>query len=113
MDSDPKLELLREIRDLLTLIAEPQLEERDKLRRSELRRIVGRGEKKIAATLLMNGSRTKAEIARESTIDAGDLTKLVKAFNEAKLLDARNNSSPRLVIPVSRAMFLDEKKNGR
>lgn len=105
-----ELEVLQEIRDLLMLIAEPQLEERDKKRRDELREIAGRSEKKIAAILLMDGSRTKAEISRESSMDPSDLTKLAKALGAVKLLKSDDRlANPELIIPVSSSAFGGDK----
>lgn len=100
---ESELDVLREIRELLTVIAEPQLAERDKVRRAELRRIAGRGEKTMRAVLLMDGSRTQASIAKEVPIDAGQLSSLVRTLREAKLL--KESASPAVVIPVSEAIF--------
>jgi len=89
---------------LLTLIAEPQLEHRDQKRRARLRGIAGGGQRNIRAIVLMDGSRTKAEIAREAPIDASQLTKLVKSLQHEGLLET-GTQTPRLVIPVSEASF--------
>lgn len=108
--AESELDVLRDIRELLTLIAEPHLEQRDQKRRSELRAIAGGGEKNIKAIVLMDGSRTKAEIAREAPIDASQLTKLVKALEKAKLLENRGpNHNPEVVVPVSVASFVERR----
>lgn len=101
--NESELDVLREIRDLLMLMAEPQLAERDKVRREQLRKVAGRGEKNMKAVLLMDGTRNQAAIAKEAPIDGGQLSGLVKALREAKLL--REDANPSLVIPVSESMF--------
>jgi hypothetical protein len=58
---DEQTELLREMRDLLLVIAEPALAKRDQARRVSLRETVGNGKTKNAkAVLLMDGKRTQA-----------------------------------------------------
>ncbi len=64
-------DLLREIRDLLQVIAEPALARRDEGLRASLREIVGKSKAKAGATLLMDGSRTQIVICKESGIDRG------------------------------------------
>lgn len=100
--------VLCEIRDLLFLIAEPQLAERDKVRREALRKIAGKGEKNVKAVLMMDGKRNQATIAKEIPIDVSQLSKLVKALATAKLLT--EDSNPTLVIPVSSAVLKEAKK---
>jgi DNA-binding MarR family transcriptional regulator len=95
--------VLCEIRDLLLLIAEPQIAGRDRLRRDQLRKVIGKSEKNIKACLLMDGSRNQSAIAKEVPIDVGQLSKLVKALGEAQLL--KDGSSPAIVIPVSESIF--------
>ena len=65
-----EVELLTEIRDLLLLIAEPQLAQRDERWRTALAEIVGRGKQKAEAVVLMDGTRTQAEIHNEFTTNA-------------------------------------------
>lgn len=102
--TETEIEVLRDIRELLMLIAEPQLAERDRVRREALRKIAGKGEKNVKAVLLMNGERMQSTIAKEVPIDVGQLSKLVTALREAKLLD-QDNQNPEVVIPVSEAIF--------
>lgn len=106
-DTHNEHELLVEIRDLLRLIAEPQLAERDRKWRDELRRIAGKSEKNVKAVMLMNGSRSQSSIAKEVPIDMGQLSKLVKALREAKLLTS--NENVQVVIPVTEGIFKEEK----
>lgn len=103
---EAELEILRDIKDLLTLIAEPQLAERDKARRERLREAAGRGEKTKKAALLMDGRHTQAEIAKTVPIDQGQLSRLVKALASAELLDS-SSTNPCLIIPVTPAVFTE------
>ena len=105
-ETEKKLDLLLEIRDLLRLIAEPQLAERDRKWRDELRKIAGKGEKNIKGVLLMNGSRSQAMIAKEIPMDVGQLSKLVKALRTANLLSG--NENPEVVIPVTESIFQEK-----
>jgi hypothetical protein len=61
-------ELLREMCELLRVMAEPALAKRDEKLREELRKIVGRSQPKVKAVLLMDGSRTQKEIIKQSAI---------------------------------------------
>jgi hypothetical protein len=73
-------ELLREMRDLLLVIAEPALAKRDERLRASLLDIVGKSKAKAQATLLMDGLRSQAAICKESGIDKGALSRLTKAL---------------------------------
>jgi hypothetical protein len=98
-------ELLREIRDLLRLIAEPAVAERDKKLRGLLLQAVGKSKRKADAVILMDGTRSQAAIRKECGIDMGDLSRLVKALREAALIGA-DDKQPKTVFPVP-ANFLD------
>ncbi|MEX0955275.1 MAG: hypothetical protein WDZ83_08705 [Rhizobiaceae bacterium] len=97
-------ELLREIRDLLRLIAEPALAERDKKLRALLLEIVGRSKRKADAVVLMDGTRTQTAIRNKCGIDMGDLSRLVKALREAALIGP--DEMPKTVFPIP-ANFLE------
>ena len=56
------LNVICEIRDLMRLMAEPQIAARDQKLRDELIRIVGKSEIKAKAVLVMDGSRAQAAI---------------------------------------------------
>jgi len=86
MDEDT--ELLREIRDLLRFIAEPELAKRDERLRASLLEVVGKSKQKATAASLMDGKRSQAEIRKECGIDAGNLSRLVKELREADLMDS-------------------------
>ena len=91
-------ELLREIRDLLRLMAEPALAKRDERLRAALQSIVGKGGKKAKAVVLMDGTRSQADIRKECGIDPGNLSRLVKDLREAELITPEEQ--PDLVFPL-------------
>lgn len=96
-------ELLREIRDLLQLIAEPALAKRDESRRNDLREIVGRGKTNAKAIRLMDGTRSRVAIQNESGIDRGNLSRLVKSLRDKGLVTP--DEQPKLVIAVPSDFF--------
>lgn len=102
-----EIELLTEIRDLLQAMAEPALAKRDEKLREELRSLVGKGQKKAAAVLCMDGSKSQTAISNESAIDKSDLSKLVRAL-EAKSLVGVNEKHPKLRLTLPSNFF--EKK---
>ena len=100
-------ELLEEIRDLLQPISAVYRPQYDELMRSnkkedieQIMDIVGRGDKKIAASRLMNGSRTRKEIVELSKIDSGELSRLVNALKDRDLA-AEEEGRPNLVVEPS------------
>ncbi len=104
MAMDEQTELLREMRDLLRVIAEPALAERDKRLRSALLEIAGKSEQKAAAVLLMNGSRTQADLRKEAGMDAGNLSRLVAALRAKELIKA-DEKHPELAISIQPNFF--------
>lgn len=101
---DEQTELLREMRDLLRVMAEPALAERDKKLRAALIEAVGKSKRKAEVVLLMNGSRTKAELHKESGMDQGDVTRLVIALRAKELLKD-DEKRPELVISIPPNFF--------
>lgn len=101
-------EILKEIRDLLRLIAEPALAVRDQKLRTLLLEAVGKSKRKADAVILMDGSRSQASINRESGIDMGDLSRLVKSLREASLIGL-DDKHPKTVFPIP-ADFLEKFK---
>ncbi len=65
-NSAAMLATLQEMRDLLLLMAEPPIAKRDENPRKQLIAVAGSSENKQVAICLMNGSRTKAQIHKES-----------------------------------------------
>jgi DNA-binding MarR family transcriptional regulator len=98
------VELLTEIRDLLQVIAEPALEKRDSRIRASLRAVVGTGDKKAKATLLMDGTRSQSEISKESGMDSGNVSRLVKALAAATVI-APDEKRPALLIRIPSTFF--------
>ena len=96
-------ELLREMRDLLLVIAEPALAKRDERLRGDLLKIVGKSKPKAKAVLLMDGSRNQAAIKNQSGMHQGDVSTLVKAMRQASLLHKDEN--PKLVIAIPPNFF--------
>ena len=97
-------ELLREIRDLLRVVAEPALAERDKRLRTELLETVGKSKPKSKAVMLMDGSRGQNEIRKEAGIDAGQLSRLVRDLREGGLITVAE-SKPKLLISIQPNFF--------
>jgi len=92
-------EILREIRDLLRLMAEPALAKRDERLRTSLQQVLGKSKQKAAAVVLMDGTRSQSVIRRDCGIDDGNLSRLVKALREAELIGP-DDKYPKLVFPV-------------
>jgi hypothetical protein len=98
------LSAVREIRDLLRLMAEPAIAERDRTLRNELRRIVGKSVPKAKAAQLMDGNRTQTAIHQETGIHRGDLSTLVKQLDQRKLL-SDDKKQPKLLISIPSNFF--------
>lgn len=99
------LAVLEEMRDLLRLMAEPAIAERDKKHRELLRSIVGNATgKKAKAVLLMDGTKTQSSIASACGIDQGDLSNLVKKLKASELLTG-DPKLPQLTIAVPANFF--------
>lgn len=95
--------LLREIRDLLLLLAEPAIAKRDESHRAAIREIVGRSKPKARAVAAMDGSKSRQLICKESGIDQGDLSRLIKTLRERNLIVDGN--VPKLAIALPAAFF--------
>lgn len=104
-DSTPMLQILAEMRDLLRLIAEPAIAQRDKKLREALRGIAGSASgKKAKAILLMDGTRMQRRITNECGINQGDLSVLVKKLKAAELLTG-DPKQPQLAISIPPNFF--------
>ena len=104
-----EIELLRKIHDLLLLIAEPQLAERDRARRDTLQNACGKSKKKRAAIFLMDGSRTQTQIATAGNINAGQLSNFMKQLRDDELLD-KTSDNPKLAVSIP-ADFFERSEN--
>lgn len=108
-DVDEQTELLREVRDLLRVIAEPALAERDKKIRRALREVVGRSKQKANAVLLMTGKRSQSELRSAAGMDSGNLSRLVGALRDKGLIKS-DERHPELVVAVP-FNFFDESED--
>src|SRR5690242_11647208 len=101
---DALLDEVRKMRKLLELLAEPAIAQRDAKLRDALREIVGSSAKKQQAVMLMNGTRTQAQIVTQTSVHQGDLSTMVGRFESAGLLlDGRKQ--PKLAIPIPSNFF--------
>jgi hypothetical protein len=98
------LSAVREIRDLIRLLAEPAIAARDEKLRGALRQIVGNSLPKAKAVLLMDGNRTQSTIDSETAINQGHLSTLVKQLNNGKLL-LGDGKKPKLAISIPASFF--------
>jgi phosphoenolpyruvate-protein kinase (PTS system EI component) len=103
------IELLRDIKSLLEVLAEPKLQEREKSARDILRRIAGRSEPKRAALLLMNGQLTRQEIIKSTQIDPAEMTRLTKAVLAEGLLTEKAGK-PAVLVRSLNSLFVDGKE---
>ena|ERR1700722_18469428 len=101
---EPLLTAILEIRDLVRLMAEPQIATRDQRLRDELKRIVGRSAQKGNSVTLMDGSRPQVAICKSTGIKPGNLSTLVKELIQAKLLTG-DKKQPKLTISIPKNFF--------
>ena len=105
--SDHSLEILsavNEIRDLVRLMAEPQIAARDQKLREELLRIVGRSLPKQKSIFLMDGNHTQSAITKTIGINKGHLSTLVKQLGQNELLSG-DTKQPKLAIAIPSNFF--------
>lgn len=101
-----------EMRDLLRLLAQPAIAERDKKQRAELRRIVGNSTPKAKAALLMNGNHLQTAIVKAIGINQGQLSTFVKQLYEGKLL-VDDTKVPKLAIGIPSNFFEKDAEDER
>jgi hypothetical protein len=101
------LEAIEEIRDLMRIVAEPAIAERDKTLRAQLRKIVGKGGHKFRAVTLLDGKRTQADISKQTGMSKGALSEFVKALHDAKLLTG-DPKKPKIAISIPTNFFNEE-----
>jgi hypothetical protein len=100
------LNAVQEIRELLRLLAEPAVAERDRKYRAELRRIVGESAVKSKSVLLMDGTRTQASIRKETGMHQGNLSTLVKQLKGSSLISG-DTTQPKSTISLPANFFED------
>ena len=98
-------ELLREMRDLLLVIAEPALAKRDEKFRQALYDLVGKSKPRAKAVHLMDGTRTQSEIKKQTGMDHGNLSRFVKALRAGGLIGKDEKQNPKLVITIPPNFF--------
>lgn len=103
-EASESLELLRKIHDLLELLAEDKIAQRDAKQRVKLLQIAGSSIPKQKSILLMDGTRTQTEIHAVTSFNKGHLSTLVKTLQGADLLvgDAKK---PNLSIKITPTLF--------
>jgi hypothetical protein len=101
------LSAIYEIRDLIRLMAEPAIAERDKKLRTELHRLVGNSGPKAKAIFLMDGTRTQATIQKDTGFNQGNLSTLVKQLKASQLL-VGDGKQPKLAISIPDNFFEGE-----
>ena len=99
---DEQTELLREMRDLLRVIAEPALAQRDQRLRTALRETIGKSKLKAKAAVLMDGTRNQAVIRKEAGIDQAELSRLTKTLRNSALVTGEN---PKLTVLIPSNFF--------
>jgi hypothetical protein len=107
MNTDNNSEILNavcEIRDLVRLIAEPQIAARDQKLRNDLIRIVGKSVSKQRAVLLMDGSQTQTDIHLKTGVNRGHLSTLIKHLGQNALLTG-SPKQPKLAISIPPNFF--------
>ncbi len=103
-ESTELLSAIYEIRDLVRLMAEPQIAARDQKLRGELIRIVGKSGQKAKAALLMNGAHNQVAIHAQTGIKQSNLSTLVKELSKSKLLMG-DPKQPKLAISIPSDFF--------
>jgi CRP-like cAMP-binding protein len=102
--NDELLQEVRQMRKLLELLAEPAIAQRDAKLRGELRKIVGSSPKRQQSALLMDGSRTQAQIAAQTSVNQGHLSTMVGKLESVGLL-ADGKKHPKLSISIPPNFF--------
>ena len=103
-DSAKLLETVRKIHELLELLAEDKIAERDAKQRKALLDIVGASTPMQKSVLLMDGTRTQKEIHEETSANRGHLSTLVGKLQTAKLI-AGDTKIPKLTISIPPNFF--------
>ena len=98
------LAAVNEIREYVRLLAEPAIAQRDRNLRTELRSIVGKSMARAKAVFLMDGSRNQPAIQKESGMQQGNLSTLVKKLNDRDLLQG-DGKQPQLAISIPADFF--------
>jgi hypothetical protein len=98
-NSTELLETVRKIYGLLELLAEDKIAQRDSKQRTALLEIVGKSVTKQKSVLLMDGTRTQAQIRKVTSMHQGDLSTMVGKLNKIELL-VGDTKKPKLAISI-------------
>jgi hypothetical protein len=99
------LKAVLEIRDLVQLMAEPQIAARDQKLRNELIQIVGKSGQREQVVFLLDGTQTQAAIRSKSGMKSGNLSTFVKELRKAKLVTEDDAKQPKLAIAIPPDFF--------
>jgi hypothetical protein len=104
-----EVEELRKIRELLELLAEDKIAERDAKPRTALRQIVGASPKIQSSVLLMDGVQTQPQIRAKTGVHQGNFSTVVGKLHKANLL-VGDTKTPKLLITIPPNFFeIDER----
>ena len=103
-DSNELLATVRKIYELLELLAEDKIAQRDAKQRTALLEIVGTSATKQKSVFLMDGTRTQTEIHEVSSVNKGHLSTMVGNLHKAKLLIG-DTKRPKLAISIPPNFF--------
>jgi hypothetical protein len=109
IDYTELLEEVRKIYGLLELLAEEKIAERDSKQRSVLREVVGASPTKQKSVFLMDGTRTQADIRKETSVNQGHLSTMVGQLQKAGLL-IHDTKRPKLGISIPSNFFENDAK---
>ncbi len=103
-DLNELLATVRKIYELLGLLAEDKIAQRDVKLRTALLEIVGTSATKQKSVFLMDGTRTQTEIRSVTSVNQGHLSTMVGKLHKAKLL-VGDTKKPKLVISIPSNFF--------
>ena len=102
--ADLMLAELRQMRQLLELMAEPAIAQRDARLRDALRGIVGSSAKKQQCVMLMDGTRTQAQIVAHTSVSKAHISTMVGRLKSAGLLSGEKKQL-KLAITIPSHFF--------
>jgi hypothetical protein len=103
-NSSESLLTLRKICELLELLAEDKIAQRDAKQRAALLEIVGKSAVMQRAVLLMDGTRTQKDIHTNTSVHKGNLSTMIGRLNDAKLITG-DAKKPKLSISIPKDFF--------
>lgn len=105
-EASETLVILRKIHNLLELLAEDKIAQRDEAQRVILRQLAGSSVPKQKSILLMDGTRTQADIRRATSVNQGHLSTLVSSLFKENLLSG-DIKQPNIAISIPKNFFED------